>query len=131
MRGKAMPERLTREERLRIYHDVCRRPGGSRVCREAREAGVAAEELVGPPQRMTFASDYVLMRAIDRFCAGELSLEELYRCRILAYAMIFGEGGEEWRNMAVAMGVRVGDSNPASAAPAPPPDLTEVDLLEP
>src|SRR5918997_1755787 len=83
-RGRAMRERLTREEKLRIYHD-------------AREAAVAAEELVGPPRRMTFSSDYVLMRAIDRFCAGELSLEELYRCRILAYAMIFGEGGEEWR----------------------------------
>jgi hypothetical protein len=124
---QVMPERLTREERLRIYHDVCRRPGRSRVCREAREAGVAAEELVGPPQRMTFSSDYVLMRAIDRFCAGELSLEELYRCRILAYVMIFGEGGEEWRNMGVAMGVRVGDGTASEA----PPDLAEDDLLEP
>ncbi len=100
-----MQERLPREEKLRIYREVCRRPGRTRTCREAREASVAAEELVGPPQRMKFSSDYVLMRAIDRFCAGELSLEDLYRCRILAYAMIFGEGGEEWREMGVAMGV--------------------------
>lgn len=126
-----MRERLTREEKLRIYHDVCRRPASPRVCREAREAGVAAEELVGPPQRMTFSSDYVLMRAIDRFCAGELSLEELYRCRILAYVMIFGEGGEEWRNMGVAMGVRVGDADVPPSAPEAPPDLSEDDLLEP
>src|SRR5688572_4236509 len=126
-----MRERLTREEKLQIYNDVCRRPGSPRVCREAREAGVAAEELVGPPRRMTFSSDYVLIRAIDRFCAGELSLEELYRCRILAYVMIFGEGGEEWRNMGVAMGVRVGETAAPSMAAETPPDLAEDDLLEP
>jgi hypothetical protein len=125
-----MRERLTRQEKLRIYRQVCRRPERSRACRDAREAGVAAEELVGPPQRMKFSSDYVLIRAIDRFCAGELSLEELYRCRILAYVMIFGEGGEEWREMGVAMGVRVGPAEPGPASDVPP-DLSEDDLLEP
>src|SRR4051812_7078903 len=125
-----MCERLTRQEKLRIYRQVCSRPERSRVCRDAREAGVAAEELVGPPQRMKFSSDYVLIRAIDRFCAGELSLEELYRCRILAYVMIFGEGGEEWREMGVAMGVRVGAAEPGPTSEVPP-DLSEDDLLEP
>jgi hypothetical protein len=125
-----MRERLTRQEKLQIYRQVCRRPERSRACRDAREAGVAAEELVGPPQKMKFSSDYVLIRAIDRFCAGELSLEELYRCRILAYVMIFGEGGEEWREMGVAMGVRVGPAETATMSEAPP-DLSEDDLLEP
>jgi hypothetical protein len=125
-----MRERLTRQEKLQIYRQVCRRPERSRACRDAREAGVAAEELVGPPQKMNFSSDYVLIRAIDRFCAGELSLEELYRCRILAYVMIFGEGGEEWREMGVAMGVRVGPAETATMSEAPP-DLSEDDLLEP
>jgi hypothetical protein len=124
-----MSDRLSRQERLQIYHQMCRRPGMSRVCRDAREAGVAAEELVGPPHRMTFSSDYVLMRAIDRYCAGELSLEDLYRCRVLAYVMIFGEGGEEWREMGVAMGVRVGE--PGSPTTEELPDLAEDDLLEP
>src|SRR5690349_2365283 len=103
-----MREWLSRQEKLQIYNQVCRHPARARTCRDAREAGAAAKELVGPPQKMRFSSDYVLMRAIDRFCAGELSLEELYRCRILAYVMIFGEGGEEWREMGVALGVRVG-----------------------
>jgi hypothetical protein len=126
-----MRERLTRQEKLQIYNELCRRPGQSRTCRVAREAGVAAEELVGPPQRMKFSSDYVLMRAIDRFCAGELSLEDLYRCRILAYAMIFGEGGEEWREMGVAMGVRVGAAGPEQTLNEELPDLSEDDLLDP
>src|SRR5207245_2946401 len=105
-------------------------PEQPRTCRDARAAGAEAEALVGRPQRMEFSSDYVMMRAIDRFCAGDLSLEDLYRCRILAYVMIFGEGGEEWRRMGVAMGVRVGTSD-AAAAPDALPDLTEDDLLEP
>jgi hypothetical protein len=125
-----MRERLTRQEKLQIYRQVCRRSERSRACRDAREAGVAAEELVGPPQKMKFSSDYVLIRAIDRFCAGELSLEELYRCRILAYVMIFGEGGEEWREMGVAMGVTVGPAETPPLSEAPP-DLSEDDLLEP
>jgi hypothetical protein len=128
--GRAMRERLSRQEKLRIYNETCRRGERPRACRDAREAGVAAEELVGPPERMKFSSDYVMMRAIDRFCAGDLSLEELYRCRILAYVMIFGEGGEEWREMGVAMGVRIGDSGTPAAADSLP-DLSEDDLLEP
>jgi len=123
-------ERLSRQEKLRIYHDVCRHPEQPRLCREARAAGAAAEALVGRPQRMEFSADYVMMRAIDRFCAGDLSLEELYRCRVLAYVMIFGEGGEEWRRMGVAMGVRMGVTDGAPAA-SEAPDLTEDDLLEP
>ena len=126
-----MHDRLTRQEKLRIYRQLCRRPEQSRICRDAREAGVAAEELVGPPQRMKFSSDYVLIRAIDRFCAGELSLEELYRCRILAYVMIFGEGGEEWQRMGVAVGMRVGSSDAAAPLEEAPPDLSEDELLEP
>ena len=125
-----MRERLSRQEKRRIYDETCRHPERPRTCRDAREAGVAAEELVGPPQRMKFSSDFVMMRAIDRFCAGDLSLEDLYRCRILAYIMIFGEGGEEWREMGVAMGVRVGASGAAATAD-PLPDLSEDDLLEP
>jgi len=126
-----MRERLSRQEKLQIYNQVCRHPAQPRTCRDAREAGTAAEELVGPPQKMKFSSDYVLMRAIDRFCAGELSLEDLYRCRILAYVMIFGEGGEEWREMGVALGVRVGGSGTSPPSVEELPDLSEDDLLEP
>src|SRR5437870_1860462 len=128
--GSAMRERLSRQEKLRIYNETCRRLERPRTCRDAREAGVAAEELVGPPQRMKFSSDYVMMRAIDRFCAGDLSLQDLYRCRILAYVMIFGEGGEEWREMGVAMGVRIGATGAPEAVDTLP-DLSEDDLLEP
>ena len=123
--------RLSRQEKLQIYNQVCRDPSRPRTCRDAREASVAAEELVGPPQRMKFSSDYVLMRAIDRFCAGELSLEDLYRCRILAYVMIFGEGGEEWQRMGVAVGMRVGSSDTGVPLEDALPDLSEDDLLEP
>src|SRR5260370_18832731 len=126
-----MRERLSRQEKLQIYHQVCRHPARPRTCREAREAGSAAEELVGPPQKMKFSSDYVLMRAIDRFCAGELSLEDLYRCRILAYVMIFGEGGEEWQRMGVAVGMRVGSSDAPTPLEETMPDLSDDDLLEP
>jgi hypothetical protein len=128
--GGAMGERLTRRERRRIYDSTCHHPERRRTCRDARAAGAEAEALVGPPQRMSFSSDYVLMRAIDRFCAGDLSVEELYRCRILAYVMIFGEGGEEWRDMGVALGVRVGTADPAAPADLPP-EIAEDDLLEP
>ncbi len=124
-----MGERLSRGDKLRIYNAVCRRTEQPRACRDAREAGAAAAALVGTPRRMKFSSDFVLMRSIDRFCAGELSLEELYRCRILAYVMLFGEGGEEWQEMGVAMGLRVGDADRSlSEAPL---DLAEDDLLEP
>ncbi len=126
-----MRERLSRQEKLQIYHEVCRDPLRPHSCRDAREAAFAAEELIGPPERMKFSSDYVMMRAIDRFCAGELSLEELYRCRILAYVMIFGEGGEEWREMGVALGVRVGAPGPLSPVPDELPALSDDDLLDP
>jgi hypothetical protein len=126
-----MRERLSRQEKRHIYNRVCRHPEQPQTCRDARQAGAAAEALVGRPQKMKFSSDYVLMRAIDRFCAGELSLEDLYRCRILAYVMIFGEGGEEWREMGVAMGVRVGGPATAPEADEALPDLSEEDLLEP
>jgi hypothetical protein len=126
-----MRERLSRQEKLQIYNQVCRHPARPRTCREAREAGSAAEELVGPPQKMKFSSDYVLMRAIDRFCAGELSLEDLYRCRILAYVMIFGEGGEEWREMGVALGVQAGRPGGSVSPGEALPDFSEDDLLEP
>jgi hypothetical protein len=125
-----MSERLSRQEKLRIYHQTCRHPERPLTCRDARAASTEAEALVGAPQRMTFSSDYVMMRAVDRFCAGELTLEELYRCRILAYVMIFGEGGEEWRRMGVAVGVRVGSDDLAADTDAPP-GLAEDDLLEP
>jgi len=125
-----MPERLSRQEKLRIYNQTCRHPERPLTCRDAGAAGVEAEALVGTPQRMTFSSDFVMMRAIDRFCAGDLTLEELYRCRILAYVMIFGEGGEEWRRMGVAVTMRVGSTG-AAAERESLPDLTEDDLLEP
>ena len=44
--------------------------------------------------------------------------------------MIFGEGGEEWRRMGVAVTMRVGSSE-AAAERESLPDLTEDDLLEP
>jgi len=126
-----MRERLSRQEKLQIYHQLCRHPARRHACRNAREAGTAAEALVGSPRKMTFSSDYVLMRAIDRFCAGELSMEDLYRCRILAYVMLFGEGGEEWREMGVAMGVRVGGPGASGLPMEELPDRPEDDLLEP
>ena len=126
-----MRERLSRQEKLQIYHQLCRHPAHRHLCRDAREARTVAEALVGSPRKMTFSSDYVLMRAIDRFCAGELSIEDLYRCRILAYVMLFGEGGEEWREMGVALGVRMGGPGASDLPVEERPERPEDDLLEP
>ena len=45
--------------------------------------------------------------------------------------MIFGEGGEEWQRMGVAVGMRVGSSDMPAPLEEAPPDLSEDDLLEP
>ena len=104
-----MPDRLTRAERLRLVAELCPRYGRSRACDSHDAARVQALELLGPAERAEVTADWVLMRAIDRFAAGRLSLEELYRCRLLAYYMIFASGGEEWARWGVATGVRPGD----------------------
>lgn len=69
-------------------------------------------EILGPAERATVTADYVLMRAIDRFTAGLLGLDDLYRCRVLAYYMTFASGGEEWARWGVAATIRPGDFNP-------------------
>jgi hypothetical protein len=66
-------------------------------------------ELVGAPDRAEPTADYILMKAIDRYASGRLSLDELYRCRVLAYYMVFAAGGEEWASWGVAADVRPGE----------------------
>src|SRR5687767_375618 len=100
-----MPDRLTRSERLDILAELCPRFGVSRACDSFERARERALEILGPPERADVTADYVLMKAIDRFTAGELSLEDLYRCRVLAYYMTFASGGEEWARWGVAASV--------------------------
>jgi hypothetical protein len=49
------------------------------------------------------------MRAVDRYCAGQIDLEDLFRCRVLAYYMTFASGGEEWARWGLAAKVNPGD----------------------
>ena len=117
-----MPDRLTRRQRLDIVAELCPKFGARRACDSYELARDRVAEILGPAERAELTADYVLMRAIDRFAAGQLSVEDLYRCRVLAYYMTFASGGEEWARWGVAAGVRPGDF------PALPeePDLDEL-----
>jgi hypothetical protein len=118
-------DRLTREDRLRIVAELCPKHGARRPCDSFELARARAEEILGPARQAEMTADYVLMRAIDRYAAGQLGLEDLYRCRVLAYYMTFAHGGEEWSRWGVAASVKPGDT----AAPPDEPDLD--DLLLP
>ncbi|HTE21385.1 MAG TPA: hypothetical protein VK689_23725 [Armatimonadota bacterium] len=104
-----MPDRLTRARRLDILAELCPKHGSRRACDSHELARERAESILGPSDRAELAADYVLMRAIDQYTAGDLSIEDLYRCRILAYYMTFARGGEEWARWGVAAGIRPGD----------------------
>jgi hypothetical protein len=118
-------DRLTRPERLRIVAELCPKHGVRRPCDSFELARERVIELLGPADRAELSADYVLMRAIDRFAAGHLSLEDLYRCRVLAYYMTFAHGGEEWARWGVAASVRPGNM-------PPPPEEVDLDaILEP
>lgn len=101
-------ERLSRKRRLEIVAELGLQQGGYR----ADEARERAQQILGPSGKAPFTADYVLMRAIDRYAAGELSVEDLFRCRVLAYSMTFAEGGEEWARWGVAAEVRPGEFLP-------------------
>lgn len=122
-----MRDRLTRQERLRIVAELCPKRGTRRACDSFERAQARAIAILGPADRAEVSADYVLMRAIDRFAAGRLSLEDLYRCRVLAYYMTFAHGGEEWARWGVAAGVRPGNFPP----PVDDPDLEEVLDVQP
>jgi hypothetical protein len=115
-----MPD-LTRRERLDIVAELCPKFGSRRPCDSYELARERALELLGPPGRAAVTADYVLMRAIDRYVGGQLSVEDLYRCRVLAYYMTFAAGGEEWSRWGVAAQVKPGDF---------PAALEEADLDE-
>jgi hypothetical protein len=99
---------LTQRERLDIIADLCPRGGIRRACDSFDLARDHALEILGEPERAAVSADYVLMKAIDRYLAGSLAPEDLYRCRVLAYYMTFGRGGEEWERWGVAAGVSPG-----------------------
>jgi len=111
-----MPELLTERQRLEIVADLCPRHGQRRPCDSAELARAAIEELIGPPERAGFTADLILMRATDRYVAGELSIADLYRCRVLAYYLVFARGGEEWTQWGIAAAVRPGDFDPEPSA---------------
>jgi hypothetical protein len=108
-----MPETLTRQQRLRIVAELCPRHGVRRACDSFEHARDRAIEILGPSDRAEVSADYVLMRAVDQYVAGRLSVEDLYRCRVLAYYMTFASGGEEWVRWGVAASVRPGNFDPS------------------
>jgi hypothetical protein len=120
-----MSERLSRSDRLRLVADLCPKHGVRRACDSYALARERVLQILGPPDRAAVTADYVLMRAIDRYAAGELSVEDLYRCRVLAYYMTFAAGGEEWARWGVAASVKPGDFPPL------PEELDLDDLLPP
>ncbi len=122
-----MPDRLTREERLRIVAELCPKYGVRRPCDSADLARDSALAILGPADRAEVTADYILMRAVDRYAAGHLTLQDLYRCRVLAYYMTFAAGGEEWERWGVVATVKPGDFSPVTEesdledlAPLPP-----------
>lgn len=122
-----MSDRLTREQRLDILAELCPRFGTARACDSYELARERVLQILGPADNAELTADYVLMRAIDRYTAGRLALDDLYRCRVLAYYMTFASGGEEWERWGLAAAVRPGDF-PASfedveieELPDPPP----------
>jgi hypothetical protein len=100
--------RLTRAERRRIAAEVkgsLERADGQIYSEDAVRM---ATEWVPPKPGARVTADYTLVKAIDRFIAGEFSDEDLFRCRVIAFYMVFGVGGEEWARMGVAFGLRMG-----------------------
>jgi hypothetical protein len=121
-------ERLSPQERLDVIAELCPRHGARRPC-DSRELALArAGEILATAGEPDWNADYLLMRAVDRYAAGEISLSDLYRLRVLAYYMTFARGGEEWARWGVAAAVRPGDFPDLLpepdladlAAPAPP-----------
>ena len=117
-----MPELLSRTQRLSILAELCPKHGVLRPCDSLELARARALEILGPPERAEPTADYILVRAVDRYVAGEISAADLYRCRVLAYYMLFASGGEEWARWGVAAGIRPGDFTPL-------PNITDLDDL--
>ena len=108
-----MRDTLSREERLKIVAELCPRFGSRRACDSFDLARDRALQILGPADRAEVSADYVLMKAVDRFVSGLLSVDDLYRCRVLAYYMVFAQGGEEWARWGVAASVKPGEFGPA------------------
>lgn len=124
-----MSELLTDSERLEIVTELCPKYGHNRPCESAERAREELERLLGPAHRADLTADLILMRAVDRYTAGDLSVKDLYRCRVLAYYLVFAQGGEEWEKWGIAASVRPGnfdpnaldlDEMPDPAPPGPP-----------
>jgi hypothetical protein len=121
-----MSDRLTRPERLRILGELCPKGGSRRPCDSFELAQARAVEILGSDGRAELTADYLLMRAVDRYAAGEMTLDDLYRCRVLAYYMTFASGGEEWSRWGVVAKVNPGDFPELETAEF---DLAELDEL--
>lgn len=117
-----MSERLSRRERLSLIAELCPKYGVRRACDSRELARERAAEILPAAGAAEVTADYLLVRAIDQYVAGQLDLADLYRCRLLAYYMTFASGGEEWSRWGVAAAVRPGDF-------APPPGEAELDDL--
>jgi hypothetical protein len=104
-----MSDVLTREERLKIVAELCPRYGTRRPCDYYDLARTRAEQILGETGRAELSADYLLMRAVDRYLSGQLSPQDLFRCRVLAYYMTFARGGEEWAKWGVVASVRPGE----------------------
>lgn len=119
-----MSDGLTRRQRLNIVAELCPKLGARRACDSSELARKRAEEILGETGRAELTADYLLMRAIDRYAAGQLSLDDLYRCRVLAYYMTFANGGEEWERWGVVASVHPGEfREPGGLEGADPDDL--------
>lgn len=119
-----MRDTLSRQQRLRILAELCPKHGARRPCDSSDLARERLEQILGPAERAEWSADYILMRAVDRYASGQLSLEDLYRCRVLAYYLVFARGGEEWSRWGVVASVRPGDFDP-------PLEEAELDELMP
>jgi len=83
------------------------------------------EAILGPAHRADLTADLILMRAVDRYAAGRIALEDLYRCRVLAYYLVFAPGGEEWLRWGIAASLHPGQ------LPDSTDDLDLADLPDP
>lgn len=122
---------LTRDERLELIAELCPRHGRQRACDSHALARKRALEILQLSDRPEVTSDYVLMRAIDRYVSGTLSLPDLYRCRLLSYYMTFATGGEEWERWGLTAEARPGEFPPALVPPEWDADLDEPPSLPP
>jgi hypothetical protein len=101
---------LTDDEKRAIHRRLTRPEHGVPVT-DARVARRRVVELLGEPERVAITAEWALMRAVDHFLAGRLSEVDLYECRVLAYYLLFGVGGQEWERLGVAVAQSWGEES--------------------